>query len=135
MSTSGAADLIVKTVPSIVRTLTELRQSAVAEPEEILQADAALMSLWLSPRAFEETPSQVGRRGDKQRDREAERQRGREAEGLAGRQAGRRAGRQAGRWLARWCIRSGRLRLRASGTMPRHGARVWGRGFGVLHGG
>ncbi|CAI5497935.1 unnamed protein product [Closterium sp. Naga37s-1] len=51
MATNGAADLIVQHVPGVMGALERLRQESGVE-EAVVQADAALMALWLSPKGY-----------------------------------------------------------------------------------
>ncbi|CAI5469709.1 unnamed protein product [Closterium sp. Yama58-4] len=51
MATNGAADLIVQHVPGVIGALERLRQESGVE-EAVVQADAALMALWLSPKGY-----------------------------------------------------------------------------------
>ncbi|CAI7878212.1 unnamed protein product [Closterium sp. NIES-53] len=51
MATNGAADLIVQHVPGVMSALEQLRQESGVE-EAVVQADAALMALWLSPKGY-----------------------------------------------------------------------------------
>lgn len=60
MATSGAADLLLTHEPGIVAALEKIRSTASVE-EVVLEADSALMSLWLSSLGFSTSDPQVRR--------------------------------------------------------------------------